>query len=285
MKILITGALGQLGQALRRQLEDTNHEVWYTDRAELDLTSSDAVNTFVAQKRPTAIINCAAYTAVDKAEEDAEVAQAINEDAVRVLAKAANDVGAHLVHVSTDYVYHNGLDRPLREDDPTSPKSVYARTKLAGEQAALSACAKTTVVRTSWVYGLEGHNFVRTMARLGAERDSLNVVSDQIGAPTFANDLAAACLQILQLGASCYGETYNYAGLGTASWYDFARAIMRMHDLNCAVEPIPSSDYPTPAARPTYSVLDLTKARDLGLSLRHWRDALADFARLDATRD
>ena len=285
MKILITGALGQLGQALRRQLEDTNHEVWYTDRAELDLTSSDAVNTFVAQKRPTAIINCAAYTAVDKAEEDAEVAQAINEDAVRVLAKAANEVGAHLVHVSTDYVYHNGLDRPLREDDPTSPKSVYARTKLAGEQAALSACAKTTVVRTSWVYGLEGHNFVRTMARLGAERDSLNVVSDQIGAPTFANDLAAACLQILQLGASCYGETYNYAGLGTASWYDFARAIMRMHDLNCTVEPIPSSDYPTPAARPTYSVLDLTKARDLGLSLRHWRDALADFARLDATRD
>ena len=284
MRILVTGANGQLGSALQRLAPAFGHAFDFRDRATLDLCDGAAVRDHLARTRPEAIINCAAYTAVDKAESDVDAARAVNVDAVAVLAKAAEAVGAHLVHVSTDYVYHNGLDRPLREDDPTTPQGVYAATKLEGERAALEACAKTTIVRTSWVYGLEGHNFVRTMARLGAERERLTVVSDQIGAPTFADDLARACLRAIDLGDASHGETVNYAGEGVASWYDFARAIMRTYGRACEVAPIPSADYPTPAARPTYSVLDLGKARRLGLGTRHWRDALADFARLDATR-
>lgn len=276
MKILVTGANGQLGQALRRLLADAEHRADFTDRAELDLTDADAVRAYVRETRPDAIVNCAAYTAVDKAESEEALCAAINEHAVRTLAEAAAETDARLVHVSTDYVYHNGLDRPLRETDPAEPKSVYARTKLAGELAAREAFAKTVTLRTSWVYGLEGHNFLRTMQRLGAERDRLTVVSDQIGAPTFADDLAGAVLHVLAQ-ADLPGGTYNYAGLGVGSWYDFATAIMEAYGLDCAVVPIMTSDYPTPAARPPYSVLDLTRARDAGFPLRHWRAALADF--------
>ena len=276
MKILVTGANGQLGHALRRLLADTEHAPDFTDRDELDLTDATAVRDYVRATRPGAIVNCAAYTAVDRAENDGALCAAINETAVRTLAEVAAEVDARLVHVSTDYVYHNGLDRPLREDDPTAPKSVYARTKLAGELAAREAYAKTVTLRTSWVYGLEGHNFLRTMQRLGAERERLTVVSDQIGAPTFADDLAGAVLHVLAEAELAPG-TYNYAGLGVGSWYDFARAIIAAYGLDCEVAPIMSVDYPTPAARPRYSVLDLTKARDANFPLRHWRDALADF--------
>ena len=276
MNILVTGADGQLGHALRRLLADTAHAPDFTDRAELDLTDAAAVRDYVRATRPDAIVNCAAYTAVDRAESDGTLCAAINETAVRTLAEAAAGLDARLVHISTDYVYHNGLDRPLREDDPAEPKSVYARTKLAGELAAAEACAKTVTLRTSWVYGLEGHNFLRTMQRLGAERERLTVVSDQIGAPTFADDLAGAVLHVLAEAELAPG-TYNYAGQGVGSWYDFARAIMAAYGLDCEVAPIMSVDYPTPAARPPYSVLDLTKARDAGFPLRHWRDALADF--------
>ncbi len=275
-KILITGANGQVGNALRRHLAETAHEVSFTDRDELDMRDEAAVRAFALDFRPTAIINCAAYTAVDKAETELQACVEINQDAVRVLAKAASDLEATFVHISTDYVYHNGLNRPLREDDPTDPQSVYARTKLAGEREAQEAYAKTITLRTSWVYGLEGHNFVRTMQRLGAEREQLTVVSDQIGAPTFADDIATAILHILQTPGFAPG-TYNYAGLGVASWYDFARAIMEVYDLRCTVKPIMTSDYPTPAVRPPYSVLDLTKARTAGLAMRHWREALAAF--------
>ena len=280
MKILVTGANGQLGHALRRLLADTDHAVDYTDRKELDLTDASAVRAYVRATRPGAIVNCAAYTAVDKAEEDADLCAAINQDAIRTLAEAAAELDVRLVHVSTDYVYHNGLNRPLREDDPATPKSVYARTKLTGELAASKAYAKTVTLRTSWVYGLEGHNFLRTMQRLGADRERLTVVSDQIGAPTFADDLAGAVLHVLAT-ADLPGGTYNYAGLGVGSWYDFARAIMEGYGLDCDVAPIMTVDYPTPAARPPYSVLDLTKARDAGFPLRHWRDALADFVARD----
>ena len=280
MKILVTGANGQLGHALRRLLPGTGHAADFTDRGELDLTDAGAVGAYVRETGPDAIVNCAAYTAVDKAEEDGDLCAAINEDAVRTLAETAAATGARLVHVSTDYVYHNGLDRPLREDDPATPQSTYARTKLAGELAAAQAYAKTVTLRTSWVYGLEGHNFLRTMQRLGAQRDRLTVVSDQIGAPTFADDLAGAVLYVLAQ-ADLPGGTYNYAGLGVGSWYDFARAIMEAYGLDCAVAPIMSVDYPTPAARPPYSVLDLTKARDAGFPLRHWRDALAAFVAAD----
>ena len=280
MTVLITGADGQLGRALRRLLAETDHVVDYTDRDELDLRDADAVRAYVRETRPEAIVNCAAYTAVDRAESEPQLCVEINQEATRVLAEAAREVGARLVHVSTDYVYHNGLDRPLRETDPTEPRSVYARTKLAGEKAAREAYAKTVVLRTSWVYGLEGHNFLRTMQRLGAERERIGVVSDQIGAPTFADDLAGAVLHVLA-NADLAPGTYNYAGEGVASWYDFARAIMAAYGLPCEVRAIMTSDYPTPAERPAYSVLDLTKARRAGFRLRHWRDALAAFVAVE----
>ncbi len=286
MRILITGANGQVGSALRRLLPTTAHEVTYTDRAELDLSDATAVREFTLALKPHVVVNVAAYTAVDKAETEPLLAKAINEDAVRVLAEATQDRGATLFHLSSDYVYHNGLDRPLRETDPAAPKSVYARTKLAGDEAALAGCERTYVLRTSWVYGLEGHNFVRTMARLGKERERLNVVSDQIGAPTFADDVAAAISSLIgrteRNDAPAYG-IYNFAGEGVASWYDFARAIMQGYELSCQVCAIRSDQYPTPAARPSYSVLDLSKARTAGLPLRHWRDALVDFLERDTT--
>lgn len=276
MKVLVTGANGQVGMALRRLLADTIHEVDFTDRDELDIRDENAVAAYVARLAPGAIINCAAYTAVDRAESDIQLCTEINQTAVQVLAKAAQASDARFIHISTDYVYHNGLNRPLRETDPTDPQSVYARTKLAGELDAAAAFAKTITLRTSWVYGLEGHNFLRTMQRLGAERERLTVVSDQIGAPTFANDLAGAIIHILETPDFAPG-TYNYAGLGVASWYDFALAIMEAYELKAAIDPILTSDYPTPAARPAYSVLDLSAARAAGLPLRHWRVALADF--------
>ncbi len=282
MRILITGAQGQLGQALQRNLSSSTHEVLLTDRRSLDMRNEKAIKAYTLDKKPELIINCAAFTAVDKAENEIQAAVEINQDAVRVLAKAATAINATLIHISTDYVYHNGLNRPLRETDTTTPKSVYARTKLAGEREAISACAKTYIIRTSWVYGLEGNNFVRTMQRLGATRESLTVVSDQIGAPTFADDLAEAVMHLVDSPKLPYG-IYNFSGLGVASWYDFAHAIMQASELNCKVSPIPTEDYPTPAERPLYSVLDLEKGKQAGFALRHWRDALADFYSRDAT--
>ncbi|MFK8056776.1 MAG: dTDP-4-dehydrorhamnose reductase [Saprospiraceae bacterium] len=282
MRILIPGANGQVGMALRRILTNPTFECKFTDRAELDMRDEETVRAITLSYKPDVVINCAAYTAVDKAENETQAAVEINQDAVRVLAEACSSINARFIHISTDYVYHNLKNRPLREDDPTNPQSVYARTKLAGEKEALSACAKTTVLRTSWVFGLEGNNFVRTMARLGADRDKLTVVSDQIGAPTFADDIAKAILHVIESPELKPG-TYNYAGLGVASWYDFAKAIMETYGLSCAVKPIPTTSYPTPAARPHYSVLDLQKAQAAGFPFSHWRDALAEFKALDAT--
>ena len=282
MKILVTGANGQVGMALRRRLTGTDHEVVFADRNDLDLRDADALGNRVLALKPEAIVNCAAYTAVDRAETEPQAAVEVNQMAVKVLAKAAQELDARFIHISTDYVYHNGLNRPLRETDLTEPKSVYARTKLAGEREARAAYAKTITLRTSWVYGLEGNNFLRTMRRLGAERDRISVVSDQIGAPTFADDLAAAIVHIFETPNFAPG-IYNYAGLGVASWYDFALAIMEGYGLPANVEPITTADYPTPAARPAYSVLDLSAARRAGLPLRHWRVALADFVARETT--
>lgn len=282
MRILITGANGQVGMALRRILTNPSFECRFTDREELDMRDEEAVRETALSYKPDVVINCAAYTAVDKAENEAQAAVEINQDAVRVLAEACTSIHARFIHISTDYVYHNNVNRPLLETDPTHPQSVYARTKLAGEKEALTACAKTTILRTSWVFGLEGGNFVRTMMRLGADREELSVVSDQIGAPTFADDIASAILHIVETPGLKPG-TYNYAGLGVASWYDFAKAIMETYGLTCSVKPIPTTSYPTPAARPYYSVLNLQKAQAAGFPFRHWRDALAEFKSRDAT--
>jgi len=268
--------------ALRRTLVNPAFECLFTDRTELDMRDEEAVRQTALSFRPDVVVNCAAYTAVDNAENNTQACVEINQDAVRVLAEACTSIDARFIHISTDYVYHNNINRPLREDDPTTPKSVYARTKLAGELEALSACAKTTILRTSWVFGLEGGNFVRTMIRLGTERDELTVVADQIGAPTYADDIAKAILHLIETPDIKHG-TYNYAGLGVASWYDFARAIMEIWELSCSVKPIPTTSYPTPAERPHYSVLDLAKAQQADFPFRHWRDALVDFKASDAT--
>lgn len=254
----------------------------FSDVADLDITNRDAVRRFFAENDLSGCINCAAYTAVDKAETDQEIAKAVNVQGTQHLAEGCSNKGIPFVHISTDYVYHNQVNRPLIETDRVQPKGVYAKTKLDGERVAFRKYPNTMVIRTSWVYAPFGHNFVRTMLRLGAERPELNVVYDQIGTPTYAPDLAEAILRVLQQWKS--GEkpiealqgVWHYANEGVTSWYDFARAIFEMRNLPCKVNPILSAQYPTPAQRPHFSVLDKAKIKAaFGLEIPHWRDSLA----------
>ena len=254
----------------------------FTGSGELDISDEAAVKRFFQQYPIRWCINCAAYTAVDKAESEPERAHSINVVGVRNLALACAEHGSHLIHFSTDYVYHGGQNEPLREEDPVSPKGVYARTKLAGEKAAMDAHPfGLMIIRTSWVYSPFGNNFVKTMLRLGAERDFLSVVFDQIGTPTYAPDLAAAVLQIIEktqlteIPAEHLTGIWHYSNEGVASWFDFAHAIFEMSGLSCRVLPIESSQYPTPAQRPPFSVLNKSKIKtQLGISIPHWRESL-----------
>ncbi|MEO0338132.1 MAG: dTDP-4-dehydrorhamnose reductase [Bacteroidota bacterium] len=273
-KILVTGAKGQIGQELQfLSTAFPSMEFIFTDKDELDLTLEDQVNTFFAEHQPNVCINCAAYTAVDKAETDIELCRKINKTAVSYLAQACKTQGTQLVHYSTDYVYHNTLNRPLLETDPTTPQGIYALTKLEGEQAATQCDA--IIIRTSWVYSSYGHNFVKTMLRLGRERDQLSIVYDQIGAPTYARDIAQATLQIIEQLEGPHAGIYNFSNTGIASWYDLAKAIFEIEGINCKVSPIPSSGYPTPAKRPHFSVLDNTKIKAaFELEIAHWRDSV-----------
>lgn len=266
-KIMITGANGQLGRELASLLPDAV----LTDVDTLDITDLASVKAFVAANDVGTIVNCAAYTAVDRAEDEPGLAERINVLGPENLAKS----GAKVVHVSTDYVFDGLGHRPYREDDATGPVSVYGRTKRAGEEAVLANAAVAVVIRTAWLYSGYGNNFVKTMRRLGAERASLNVVVDQIGTPTFAADLAAAIVKILpRLSAENKG-VYHFTNEGVCSWYDFALKIMRLSGLGCAVNAIPSSAYPTKATRPFYSVLDKSKIKEtFGVSVPHWEDAL-----------
>lgn len=228
------------------------------------------------------VINCAAYTAVDKAESEPDKAKRINVAGTKNLAQACTALGAALIHFSTDYVYHNRQNTPFKEGDPVQPKSVYARTKLAGERAAMRAHpGGVMVLRTSWVYAPAGHNFVNTMLRLGKERASVSVVADQIGTPTYAPDLALAVLQIIQqvergiVPKAKLSGIWHYSNEGVASWYDFAQAIFELKNLDCAVLPIETKDYPTPALRPPFSVLNKAKIKSaFGLEIPHWRESL-----------
>jgi len=276
-RILVTGASGQVGQAFQ-ELADTypTMEFLFLDRKTLDIGDAEQIEQSFSNFQPTHCINCAAYTAVDRAESEPEQAKLINVDAVALLAKACLNIGAHFWHFSSDYVYDNSCNRPLKETDPTEPKSVYAQTKLAGELAALEVLPNTTIIRTSWVYASSGQNFVKTMLRLGAKGNPLKVVVDQVGAPTFAKDLARTSLDIIQQYAPTQlGGIFNYAPSGVCSWYDFAKAIFRIKDIHCTVAPIPSTGYPTPASRPNYSILDTHKIREtFGISLPYWQDSL-----------
>ena len=266
-KILITGCNGQLGTELGLLLPNAVK----TDKDDLDITDENAVRDFVQKNNIDIIINCAAYTAVDKAEDDVASAQKINVDGPRNLAKS----GAKIIHISTDYVFDGTGHKPYTPDDATNPVSVYGKTKLAGELAVLENADIAVVIRTAWLYSPYGNNFVKTMLRLGAEKSELNVVSDQIGTPTYAADLAKAVVAILpQLNKENSG-VYHFTDEGVCSWYDFATEIMTMAGLQCNVRPIPSSAYPTRATRPHYSVLDKSKIKQVfGVEIPHWRKSL-----------
>ena len=274
--VLVTGSRGQLGDAIRRRIDRLPaYTFTLTDIDELDLCDKKAVLDFVRRGRYAYIINCAAYTAVDRAESDAERCLSINRDAVGHLATAAREVGARIIHISTDYVFDGRATRPYREDDPPSPTSVYGRTKLAGEQILLRELPTDAVIlRTAWLYSEVGNNFVKTMLRLGAERPEIRVVNDQLGSPTYAGDLAEAVLHILT-APTFHPGIYHYTNEGTCSWYDFACHILRVAHPTCTVHPIPTTDYPTPAARPAYSVLDKSRIRTVyGLQIPRWQDSL-----------
>lgn len=274
--VLVTGSRGQLGDAIRRRMDRfPAYTFTLTDIDELDLCDKKAVDDFIRRGRYAYIINCAAYTAVDRAESDAERCMRINRDAVGHLATAAREVGARMIHISTDYVFDGRATRPYREDDPTSPTSVYGRTKLAGEHVLLEELpADAVILRTAWLYSEVGNNFVKTMLRLGAERPEIRVVNDQLGSPTYAGDLAEAVLRVLT-APTFHPGIYHYTDDGVCSWYDFARHILRTAHPTCIVRPIPTADYPTPAARPAYSVLDKTRIRQAyGVSIPRWQDSL-----------
>lgn len=265
--LLITGSHGQLGTELAALLP----EAILTDVDELDITDLTAVKAFVAEHNIDTIINCAAYTAVDKAEEDQDLAYKINVTGPENLAKS----GARIIHISTDYVFDGTNHTPYSPEDEPKPVSVYGKTKRAGELAVLQNASSAIIIRTAWLYSAHGKNFVKTMRTLGQTKDSLNVVADQIGTPTFAGDLAAAIVAILpQIKAGQKG-IYHYTNEGVCSWYDFAHEIMALSGLDCRVNPIPSSQYPTKATRPFYSVLDKQAIKsDFNLNIAHWRESL-----------
>ncbi|MBK2046966.1 dTDP-4-dehydrorhamnose reductase, partial [Francisella orientalis] len=255
-----------------------NYTFIFADSKLLDITEHESVRRFIIDNNIGAIINCAAYTAVDKAETDIEMADKINHLAVANIAMVAKEHGVKLVHISTDYVFDGQNYKPYIEADATNPQGVYGATKLAGEQAILDINPKNSIIiRTSWVYSYYGNNFVKTMLRLGRERDSLGVIYDQVGTPTYAKDLAKSILDILLRIQNSKLEIYNYSNEGVASWYDFAKEIMNIANISCQVNSIETKDYLTPAKRPHYSVLNKSKIKsDFDIELRYWKDSLKD---------
>ena len=280
--ILITGANGQLGREFRALVENRERlegadRYYFTDRETLDITDKAAVERFVKENGIDTIINCAAYTAVDKAEEDVELAYLVNRDAVRNLAEVAKAYNVQLIHISTDYVFDGTSHTPLCERDAVNPQGVYAKSKLEGEEAIREVAPKgAMIIRTSWIYSSMGHNFVKTMLHVGSVRDEIRVVCDQIGTPTYARDLARAILAIIE-SDNKHDEvkTYHYSNEGNCSWYDFAQAIFEIAQVDCKVKPISTHEYPTPAKRPSYSVLNKDKIKqEYNLEIPYWRDSL-----------
>jgi len=317
--ILVTGANGQLGSEIKELVDKAATLVaqestfFFTDRETLDITNFHAMEEFIDTNEIDTIVNCAAYTAVDKAETDAYNADAINHVAVKDMAKLSKEKGLKLIHISTDYVFNGKNYMPYKEDDATAPNGVYGQTKLDGEHAILEIAPKgAIIIRTSWVYSTYGANFVKTMLRLGKERQELGVIFDQVGTPTYARDLAQVILDILpkigsevtsfptsSLGMQIDGnvtspsmhsqagalkrdgvEIYHYSNEGVLSWYDFAKEIMRMAKLTCQVNPIETKEYPTPAVRPHYSLLNKAKIKkDFNITIPYWKDSLDDCLR------
>lgn len=267
--LLVTGSNGQLGSELHKLLPDAI----FTDVADLDITDKQAVADFVKSRDIDFIVNCAAYTAVDKAEDDAALAEKINVVGSANLA----GTGAKLIHISTDYVFDGNGHRPYLPEDEAKPVSVYGITKLAGEKEVLKHNKQAVIIRTAWLYSSFGNNFVKTMRRLGSERETINVVCDQVGTPTYAADLARAIVKIIPHVNENTAGVYHFTNEGVCSWYDFAYEIMQQSGLNCKVMPILSAEYPTKAHRPFYSVLDKNKIRHtFGLEIRHWKEGLLE---------
>ena len=277
MRVLITGANGQLGNEMQVLAEENKqHEYIFTDVQELDICDEQAVRTFVKENGVEVIVNCAAYTAVDKAEDDQVFADKLNHLAPGYLAAAAEEVGASLIQVSTDYVFDGTAHLPYTEEVEPCPNSAYGRTKLAGEVAVMQKCSRAMVIRTAWLYSIYGNNFVKTMIRLGKEREQLGVIFDQIGTPTYANDLARAIMAAINQGV--VPGVYHYSNEGVCSWYDFTRAIHRLAGIkNCHVRPIHTEDYPVAAPRPHYSVLDKSKIKAAyNIEIPWWEESLAE---------
>lgn len=277
MNILITGCNGQLGNEIQLLEKDYPQHVWYnTDVQELDISNQLAVEQFVAENKIDGIVNCAAYTAVDKAEDNKELCTTLNMVAPAYLAAAAEKRGGWMIQISTDYVFDGTKHTPYIETDTPSPNSVYGSTKLAGELGVSKFCKKSVIIRTAWLYSTFGNNFVKTMIRLGKEKPELGVIFDQIGTPTYARDLAVAIMTIINKGI--VPGVYHFTNEGVISWYDFTKAIHRIAGITtCHVRPLHTAEYPTPANRPHYSVLDKTKIKETyGIEIPYWEESLKD---------
>lgn len=273
--ILVTGGKGQLALCIKDNVEELpDYNFIYVDYDELDITKIGEVNSFFEKQNIAFCVNCAAYTAVDKAESEKERAESVNVDGSRLLAMACNKHNIVLIQISTDFVFDGAQNTLYTEDDKTNPLSIYGLTKLRGEKAVVAALHEHWIIRTSWLYSEHGHNFLKSMLRLSEVNEELNVVCDQIGTPTYAGDLAKVIIKIIKEDLKAYG-TYHYSNEGVASWYDFAKAIFDERNINIKVLPINTESYPTPAKRPAFSVLDKSKIKKtLDIEIPYWRDSL-----------
>ena len=280
MNILITGCNGQLGNEMQLlEKVHAEHTYFNTDVAELDITDQRAIEQFVNEHQIDGIVNCAAYTAVDKAEDNEALCQLLNAEAPAYLAHAIGQRGGWMIQISTDYVFDGTKHSPYVEDDETCPNSVYGRTKLVGELNVQKLCERSMIIRTAWLYSTFGNNFVKTMIRLGNEKPELGVIFDQIGTPTYARDLAVCIMAAIEQGVK--PGIYHFSNEGVISWYDFTKAIHRIAGItSCHVRPLHTAEYPTPAARPHYSVLDKTKIKQAyGIEVPYWEESLAECVR------
>ena len=277
--ILVTGANGQLGSEIKfLSANYPNYIFYFTDAPDLDITDKEGIQKYLDHNHIDCIINCAAYTAVDKAESDVELADKINNIAVGFLAEAAQKKNISLIHISTDYIFDGMGHKPYQVDHHASPVNMYGKTKLEGEEKMIDISPMgSLIIRTSWVYSSFGGNFVKTMLRLGAERGELNVIADQVGAPTYARDLARFILDNTLILNNKRVEVYHYTNEGVCSWYDFAKSIIKFGKIDCAIKPIPTTAYPTPAKRPYYSLMDKNSLKDkFKVEIPYWQDSLED---------
>jgi dTDP-4-dehydrorhamnose reductase len=275
-KVLVSGANGQLGMELQQLVSDYgDYQFVFTTREQLSLDHLESLSEVIKHQQPDFCINCAAYTAVDKAESEKELAYRVNAEAPGVLARACHQNNVHFIHVSTDYVFNGEGKSPYKEDDLTDPVNLYGASKLEGERAVMKNNPDAIIIRTAWVYSEFGKNFVKTMLKLMSDREEISVVSDQQGTPTYAADLAKVIMQIISSGKWAPG-IYHFSNDGQITWYDFAVAIKELSGKNCRVKPIAASEYPTPAKRPGYSVLDKTKIKStFGIKGKEWKESLA----------